>query len=179
MNKLLCFWAPLPIPESHRLIAAYKDPLKELKSKNSPLTHAATCILTSMPSQHNLPTHLPTHAHKHTLFSSPKTIMSTSLKNICSNCFGSKTISCVLRPPHPPDSYAAQEHRGLSVHSRELFLPSLWGTDPGRGGGTQPLEAFQLQEWLPACTHAESHWHINVVMHCSTHRHTQTQQCAL
>lgn len=92
----------MPIPESHRLIAAHKAPLKGLKSKNSPLTYTATCIHTSMPSQHNPPTHLPTRSHKHTLFSSPKTIMSTSLKNICSNCFGSKTISCVFRPPRAP-----------------------------------------------------------------------------
>ncbi|KAA8586860.1 hypothetical protein FQN60_000696 [Etheostoma spectabile] len=34
MNKLLCFWAPLPIPESQRLIAAHKASLRSLKYSN-------------------------------------------------------------------------------------------------------------------------------------------------
>lgn len=67
MNKLLCFWARLPIPESQRLIAAHRAPLRSSKSKNSPLTmtrtrtHTHTHMHACM-HRHKRATHLPTHS---------------------------------------------------------------------------------------------------------------------
>lgn len=150
MNKLLCFWAPLPIPESQRLIAAHRAPLRSLQSKNSPLTHTHTCMDTSLPSPTDPPNHPLTHTYTNTPFCPlpfPKPIMCWPvLKNLCSNGSGSKAISCVLQPPH----LQIPTHRnteGSLCAAGCYFYPHCGGQSRGEGR-TQGVKAFQwLQAW--------------------------------
>lgn len=143
MNKLLCLWDPLPIPESQRLIAAHRAPLRSLKSYNSPHTHTHACTETSMPTP-SLPSN---HTHTNTPFCSlpfPNQIMLTSLKNICRNSFGSKAISCVLQPPHLQIPTHRNTEGGLCAAGC-YFYPPHWGESHGEGR-TQGAEALQWHE---------------------------------
>lgn len=173
MNKLLCFWAPLPIPESQRLIAAHRAPLRSLKSKNSPLTHTPTCMDTSMPSYYS------THPLSHTNTSFcplpfPNPSCWPVLKNISSNSFGSKAISCVLQPPHLQIPTHGNTE-GCLCAAGCYFYPHYGGQSQGEGR-TQAAEAFQWHERLQAWAYAE--WHVNVKTNAhhridiDTHLHT-------
>ena len=183
MNKLLCFWALLPIPESQRLIAVHRAPLRSFKvQKQPPHSHTCmhACIHTSMPSSTHPLSHSHTHAHKHThtLLSSPipQTIMLASLENICSNGFGSKAISCVLQPPH----LQIPTHRkteGCLCRPGCYFYPHFWGQSQGEGR-TQPMKACQWHQWPQTWTCPVTEWHVNAAnanrnTHHSTHTDTR------
>lgn len=168
MNKLLCFWALLPIPESQRLIAAHR-PLWGACSPNTAhsLTHIHACTQASP--------HLPNHplTHTNTPFCPlpfPNPIMLTSLKKFCSNSFGSKAISCVLQPPH----LQIPTHRnteGCLCAAGCYFYPHCGGQ--GRGEGRkQKVEAFRC---MTDCKHGLTQsGALNVLMWAQMHTTAQT-----
>lgn len=106
--------------------------------------------------------------------------MLTSLKNICSNSFGSKAISCVLQPPH----LQIPTHRnteGCLCAAGCYFYPHYGGQSRGQGR-TWGVEAFRggTSDCKRQDTHRELH--VNVLMHTMayTHGHTPfSQDCAL
>lgn len=168
MNKLLCFGALLPTPESQRLIVAHRAPLRSLKSKNSPLTHTHTCIA----------------IHKHAL-THPLTDTNTPFcplpfpKPSCWPVWKISAIRALAAKSFPArygphiSRFHTREHRRVSI-TGVLFLPSLWVAEWQSDGRTHLVEAFQWHEWLQTQACECKCANTNTNAHHSIHKHRQS-----
>lgn len=182
MNKLLCFWAPLPIPESQWLIVVHRAPLRSLKSKNSPLTHTHT-LHTHMLVPH--PLNPPAHAHKHTLLSTPipKPIMLTSLKNICSNGLAVKPFP-VCYGPHISRFLHTGTQRAVYVHQGAIFTLTMGDRHGARGEHWEWRLFSGMSDWKHEHTRADTQsgnvqmWTQMHTIHIHTDTLTFTAECS-
>lgn len=117
--------------------------------------------------------HPPIYGHKHTLLSTPfpKAIVLTSLKNISNKGFGSKVISCTLRPPHLQIPTHGNTEGFLSPGCY-FYSHCGWQSD----GRTHLVQAFQWHEWLQtqACECKCANTNTNAHRSIHKHRHRQS-----